>query len=149
MNALDKNKDDVVTMEEFESVGLAALPNFDNMGAEGHHYDVESGASPLDSPAKSDLSDFVRTVCQSSSSTTKVRIILDAAPLIRAVTFSLSSLTLSTIISQRNITQRPKPKPTKPTTTLKTSSISPRTKRSKSKKQSVKPNSKASQSRRP
>ncbi|EIM92397.1 uncharacterized protein STEHIDRAFT_164684 [Stereum hirsutum FP-91666 SS1] len=42
MNALDKNKDEVVTMEEFESVGLAALPNFDNMGAEGHHYDVES-----------------------------------------------------------------------------------------------------------
>lgn len=36
---------------------------------------------------------------QSSFSTTKVRIILDAAPLIRAVTFSLSSLILTTTIS--------------------------------------------------
>lgn len=31
-------------MSEFEAAGLAALPNFDELGAEGHHYDVESGA---------------------------------------------------------------------------------------------------------
>ena len=30
-------------MEEFKVVGLDGLPNFDDLGAEGHHYDVESG----------------------------------------------------------------------------------------------------------
>jgi hypothetical protein len=39
---LDKNKDGKVTPEEFEAVGLDGLPNFDDMGAEGHHYDIES-----------------------------------------------------------------------------------------------------------
>ncbi|KAJ7292924.1 precursor to secretory protein Ssp120 [Mycena rebaudengoi] len=42
LNLLDKNRDGRVTPEEFELVGLDGLPNFDDMGAEGHHYDVES-----------------------------------------------------------------------------------------------------------
>lgn len=33
----------MITPEELEKVGLAGLPNFDGLGAEGHHYDVESG----------------------------------------------------------------------------------------------------------
>jgi hypothetical protein len=44
LRILDANKDGKVTPEEFEVVGLDGLPNFDHMGAEGHHYDVESGA---------------------------------------------------------------------------------------------------------
>ncbi len=43
LRILDANKDGVVTPEEFEIVGLDGLPNFDHMGAEGHHYDVERG----------------------------------------------------------------------------------------------------------
>jgi len=42
LRILDANKDGKVTAEEFEKVGLDGLPNFDHMGAEGHHYDVES-----------------------------------------------------------------------------------------------------------
>ncbi|KAJ6623059.1 precursor to secretory protein Ssp120 [Mycena sp. CBHHK59/15] len=42
LNLLDKNRDGKVTPEEFEQVGLEGLPNFDFMGAEGHHYDIES-----------------------------------------------------------------------------------------------------------
>ncbi|KAF5368592.1 hypothetical protein D9758_002396 [Tetrapyrgos nigripes] len=42
LRILDGNKDGKVTPEEFEAVGLDGLPNFDHMGAEGHHYDVES-----------------------------------------------------------------------------------------------------------
>jgi hypothetical protein len=44
--AIDKDKDGKITLEEFEAVGLEALPSFENLGAEGHHYDVESGAYP-------------------------------------------------------------------------------------------------------
>ena len=44
--ALDKNKDGKIALEEFEAAGLDALPSFENLGAEGHHYDVESGAYP-------------------------------------------------------------------------------------------------------
>ncbi len=43
---LDKDRDGKITLEEFEAAGLDALPNFENLGAEGHHYDVESGACP-------------------------------------------------------------------------------------------------------
>lgn len=43
LRLLDVNKDGKVSIEEFETVGLNGLPNFDHMGAEGHHYDVESG----------------------------------------------------------------------------------------------------------
>ncbi|KIY73421.1 hypothetical protein CYLTODRAFT_434295 [Cylindrobasidium torrendii FP15055 ss-10] len=39
---LDKNNDGKITVEELEAVGLKGLPNFDHLGAEGHHYDIES-----------------------------------------------------------------------------------------------------------
>ncbi|THH19015.1 hypothetical protein EW146_g2074 [Bondarzewia mesenterica] len=42
LKAMDKNADEKITLDEFEAVGLAGLPNFDELGAEGHHYDVES-----------------------------------------------------------------------------------------------------------
>ena len=47
LEKLDKNKDGKISMDEFLAVGLDGLPNFDNLGAEGHHYDVESGALPI------------------------------------------------------------------------------------------------------
>lgn len=47
LQRLDLNKDGRVTPEELERVGLAGLPNFNDLGAEGHHYDVESGESKL------------------------------------------------------------------------------------------------------
>ncbi|TDL26443.1 precursor to secretory protein Ssp120 [Rickenella mellea] len=40
--SMDKNNDGKVSPEEFEAAGLNALPSFDGLGAEGHHYDVES-----------------------------------------------------------------------------------------------------------
>ena len=40
---MDKNKDGKLSPEEFEAAGLNALPMFEGLGAEGHHYDVESG----------------------------------------------------------------------------------------------------------
>ncbi|KAJ3516254.1 hypothetical protein NLJ89_g1235 [Agrocybe chaxingu] len=42
LERLDLNGDGVVSAEELEKVGLGGLPNFDGLGAEGHHYDVES-----------------------------------------------------------------------------------------------------------
>ncbi|CDO73124.1 hypothetical protein BN946_scf185007.g178 [Trametes cinnabarina] len=42
LKRLDKNGDGKITLREFEAVGLEGLPNFDDLGAEGHHYDVES-----------------------------------------------------------------------------------------------------------
>jgi len=42
LQILDANRDGQVDVKELEKIGLAALPNFDHMGAEGHHYDVES-----------------------------------------------------------------------------------------------------------
>ncbi|KAF4623624.1 hypothetical protein D9613_002288 [Agrocybe pediades] len=42
LQRLDLNKDGLVSPEELEKVGLDGLPNFDGLGAEGHHYDVES-----------------------------------------------------------------------------------------------------------
>ena len=44
LERLDTDKDGKVSPEEFEASGLSGLPNFDSLGAEGHHYDVESGA---------------------------------------------------------------------------------------------------------
>jgi hypothetical protein len=41
--AFDANKDGFITMAEFLDKGLDALPDFSSLGAEGHHYDVESG----------------------------------------------------------------------------------------------------------
>jgi hypothetical protein len=46
---MDKDKDGKITVEEFEAVGYKGLPNFEDMGAEGHHYDVESGKFNLES----------------------------------------------------------------------------------------------------
>ncbi|KAI0271468.1 hypothetical protein BC834DRAFT_859799 [Gloeopeniophorella convolvens] len=42
MKAMDKDQDGKITVEEFQAAGLVALPSFDSLGAEGHHYDVES-----------------------------------------------------------------------------------------------------------
>ncbi|KAG8900279.1 hypothetical protein FRB99_006147 [Tulasnella sp. 403] len=42
LKLLDKNADGFVSLEEFEAVGLDGLPDFSSLGAEGHHYDVES-----------------------------------------------------------------------------------------------------------
>ncbi|KAG6813246.1 hypothetical protein H0H92_012883 [Tricholoma furcatifolium] len=42
LKSLDLDNDGRVSPEELEKVGLNGLPNFDDLGAEGHHYDVES-----------------------------------------------------------------------------------------------------------
>ncbi|KAF8079122.1 precursor to secretory protein Ssp120 [Lyophyllum atratum] len=42
LKALDLDYDGRVSAEELEKVGLDGLPNFEDLGAEGHHYDVES-----------------------------------------------------------------------------------------------------------
>lgn len=42
LEKLDLDHDGLVSPEELDQVGLDGLPNFDNLGAEGHHYDVES-----------------------------------------------------------------------------------------------------------
>ncbi|KAG9313947.1 hypothetical protein JVU11DRAFT_4721 [Chiua virens] len=42
LKVLDKSGDGKVTPEEFEAAGFDGLPSFDEIGAEGHHYDVES-----------------------------------------------------------------------------------------------------------
>jgi len=39
---MDENKDGKISLAEFEKQGLDALPNFNHLGAEGHHYDMES-----------------------------------------------------------------------------------------------------------
>ncbi|KAG6817585.1 hypothetical protein H0H87_006962 [Tephrocybe sp. NHM501043] len=42
LKTLDLDNDGRVSAFELKTVGLDGLPNFDNLGAEGHHYDVES-----------------------------------------------------------------------------------------------------------
>ena len=69
LQLLDKDNDGKITVDELKVVGLDGLPNFEDLGAEGHHYDVESGMCFLC---------YVRTTqhaeywFQSSSCTTKV-----------------------------------------------------------------------------
>lgn len=46
MRIMDRDRDGKISAKEFESKGVKALPSFDDMGAEGHHYDVESGEQP-------------------------------------------------------------------------------------------------------
>jgi len=43
LERLDLDNDGLVSLKELEKIGLDGLPNFEGMGAEGHHYDVESG----------------------------------------------------------------------------------------------------------
>lgn len=43
LEKIDANRDGKITPEELEQAGLDALPNFEGIGADGHHYDVESG----------------------------------------------------------------------------------------------------------
>lgn len=43
LQLMDKNNDGKIDVEELKAVGLDGLPNFEDLGAEGHHYDVESG----------------------------------------------------------------------------------------------------------
>ncbi|KAI0756511.1 precursor to secretory protein Ssp120 [Daedaleopsis nitida] len=42
LKRLDTNGDGFISLGELEAVGLDGLPSFDELGAEGHHYDVES-----------------------------------------------------------------------------------------------------------
>ncbi|KAL4067319.1 hypothetical protein V8B97DRAFT_1977232 [Scleroderma yunnanense] len=42
LEILDKDGDGKVSIEEFTAAGFGGLPTFDDIGAEGHHYDVES-----------------------------------------------------------------------------------------------------------
>ncbi|EGO31141.1 hypothetical protein SERLADRAFT_455850 [Serpula lacrymans var. lacrymans S7.9] len=42
LKLIDKNRDGKISPEEFNVAGLKGLPNFEDLGAEGHHYDVES-----------------------------------------------------------------------------------------------------------
>lgn len=44
LNLMDKDNDGKINLAELKAVGLDGLPNFEDLGAEGHHYDVESGA---------------------------------------------------------------------------------------------------------
>ncbi|KAF9225320.1 hypothetical protein BS17DRAFT_700729 [Gyrodon lividus] len=42
LKVMDKNGDGKITPEEFKAAGFQGLPSFDDIGAEGHHYDIES-----------------------------------------------------------------------------------------------------------
>ncbi|KAF8633542.1 hypothetical protein AX15_001345 [Amanita polypyramis BW_CC] len=42
LTVYDLDKDGRISLEELEKIGLNKMPNYDNLGAEGHHYDVES-----------------------------------------------------------------------------------------------------------
>jgi len=42
LERIDLNKDGVIQPDELEQTGLSGLPSFEELGAEGHHYDVES-----------------------------------------------------------------------------------------------------------
>lgn len=40
---MDKNGNGLIEKSEFEAAGWEGLESFHELGAEGHHYDVESG----------------------------------------------------------------------------------------------------------
>jgi hypothetical protein len=40
---MDKNGNGLIEMSEFEAAGWEGLQSFKELGADGHHYDVESG----------------------------------------------------------------------------------------------------------
>lgn len=42
LKRMDTNGNGFITADEFEAAGMAGLPDFSDLGAEGHHYDVES-----------------------------------------------------------------------------------------------------------
>jgi len=43
LSIMDKDGDGKVSLTEFLEKGVESLPSFEGLGAEGHHYDVESG----------------------------------------------------------------------------------------------------------
>lgn len=43
LKKMDIDHDGLVSEDEFLAVGLDGLPDFSSLGAEGHHYDTESG----------------------------------------------------------------------------------------------------------
>ncbi|KAJ7597295.1 hypothetical protein C8J56DRAFT_919698 [Mycena floridula] len=42
LRGIDSNKDGKISPEELEAAGMDALPSFEHMGADGHHFDEES-----------------------------------------------------------------------------------------------------------
>ncbi|KAK2464743.1 hypothetical protein APHAL10511_003161 [Amanita phalloides] len=42
LKTFDLDNDGKITLDELRKTGLDKLPNFDHLGAEGHHYDIES-----------------------------------------------------------------------------------------------------------
>jgi len=43
LKKMDRNGNGLIEMSEFEAAGWEGLQSFKELGAEGHHYDVESG----------------------------------------------------------------------------------------------------------
>jgi hypothetical protein len=67
LDTMDTDRDGKISLAEFEKQGLDALPNFNHLGAEGHHYDMESGVFSI-TPCDNCFSDGSK----SSSCTMKV-----------------------------------------------------------------------------
>ena len=70
LSLMDKNGDGKISVDELKALGLDGLPNFEDLGAEGHHYDVESGAFCT---ILSIQGRFKTSTPQNSSFTTRVR----------------------------------------------------------------------------
>lgn len=47
LKKMDKNGNGLIEMSEFEAAGWEGLQSFKELGADGHHYDVESGTPIL------------------------------------------------------------------------------------------------------
>jgi hypothetical protein len=114
LDRMDTDKDGRVSLEELVAVGLQGLPNFESMGAEGHHYDVESGSCPS-------LSSLSRRVTERLP---LPRIFLTSR---RYFNFPLYETVLPNS-RKRNFTPLPRRKPTGPISTRKTLNTSPITK---------------------